>query len=83
MKTAVVFTNKLSSKLMNWVNSYSKEQGITKRELIESALEEYQVKIIKEKMAETCKRAAKDPEMLEMAEWGMDDYFEQLKKWDS
>lgn len=82
MKTSVIFTNKLNSKLMNWVNSYSKEQGITKRELIESALEEYQVKIIKEKMAESFKRAAKDPEMLEMAEEGMDDYFEMLKKYD-
>lgn len=82
MKKAVVFTNKLTPRLMDWVNSYSKEKGITKRELIEEALEEYQEKIIKEKMAESFKRAAKDPEMLEMAEWGMDDYAEQLRKMD-
>jgi hypothetical protein len=82
MKKAVIFTNKLTPKLMDWVNSYSKEQGITKRDVIEDALEEYQEKIIKEKMAESFKRAAKDPEMLEIAEEGMDDYFNMLKKYD-
>jgi hypothetical protein len=82
MKSAVVFTNKMSVDLMNWLKKHSAKTKKTKRSIIEAALEEYRIKHKKLEMAEGFKRAAKDPEIMAMAEEGFQDYNEQLKRFD-
>ncbi|NIA02456.1 MAG: CopG family transcriptional regulator [Nitrospirae bacterium] len=63
---------------MSWLSNYSQKKKKTKRAVIEEALKDYQEKIRKEDLQETFKRAAKDSEIIGMAEEGMDDYEEQL-----
>ena len=37
---------------------------------------------IRNELLESFKKISDDPDMIEMAEWGMEDYAEQLKKFD-
>ena len=78
MRSAIVFTSTLSAGLMSWLSNYSKKKNKTKRAIIEQALKVYQEKVRKDELKESFKRAAKDSEMVEMADEGMDDYEEQL-----
>ena len=78
MKSTIVFTSTLSSNLMAWITNYANKEKTTKRAIIEQALKVYQEKIRKDELKETFKRAAKSPEIVKMAEEGMDDYEEQL-----
>lgn len=80
MNKSVIFTNKMSSDLMSWLNKYSVKAKKTKREVIEEALEDLRIKERKREMAEGFKRAAQDPEIMVMAEEGLVDYNEQLKR---
>ena len=82
MKTAIVFTSTISPKIMNWLNAYSKEKNITKREVIERAVLLYKESVIKNDMATSFKKASVDLEILGMAEEGLEDYNNQLKKSD-
>jgi hypothetical protein len=79
MKMTVVFTSTISPKIMNWLNAYSKEKNVTKREVIEQAVLMYKEKMIKNEMAASFKKASGDLEMFEMAEEGLEDYNKQLK----
>ncbi|MFA6917678.1 MAG: hypothetical protein WC285_02475 [Candidatus Gracilibacteria bacterium] len=67
---------------MNWLNAYSKEKSITKREVIERAVLFYKESVIKDEMAISFKKASVDLEVLDMAEEGLEDYNNQLKKSD-
>lgn len=77
----ITFTSTFSSNLMSWLTSYAKETKKTKRTVLEEALMRYKDEIKRKKMEESFKRAAKDPEMLEMAEEDMAEYWKQLKKY--
>ena len=80
MHKSVIFTNKMSGDLMNWLNKYAMKTKKTKREIIEEALEDLRIKEKKREMAEGFKRASKDPEIMAMCEEGWEDYNEQLKR---
>ncbi len=82
MKTVITFTSTLSARLFDWVSDYAKERKVTKRKILEEALQRCRREVKREAMAAGFRRAAKDPEIFAMAEWGMEDYFEQLKKFD-
>ena len=82
MKPAVIFTNKISVDLMNWLKKHSVSTKKTKRAIIEEALSNYRDEVIRSHMVEDFKRAAKDPEIVGMAEEGMSVYLEQLKRFD-
>jgi hypothetical protein len=58
------------------------EQQVSKDKLIENALIFYLEKLDKESYAKSFQRAAKDKEMLEIAEEGMKEYFEMLRDFD-
>jgi hypothetical protein len=58
------------------------EQQVSKDKLIEKALIFYLEKLDKESYAKSFQRAAKDKEMLEIAEEGMKEYFEMLRDFD-
>lgn len=83
MRSAVVFTSTLSPKVMNWLNAYSKDQKITKREVIEQAILLYKENLIKKEMAASFQQAANDQEILEIAEEGMEEYHDQIKSYES
>jgi 5'-deoxynucleotidase YfbR-like HD superfamily hydrolase len=77
---SAVFTSTLSPALLDWLRGYSKEKGKTKRAILEEALVRYRRQEEKKAFAKSFKRAAKDPEMLIMAEEGLADYLEQIKR---
>ena len=80
MNTTRVLTTKLSSDLAEWLDETSERESVTKRQLLEVALRRMREGRIKTALAESFRRANRDPEMREMAEWGMGDYSYQLKK---
>ncbi len=69
-----VFTGTIGSDLFDWIDHYAKSQSRTKRDIMEKAIINYRNKIKKEKAEEGFKKLAKDKGVIEMAEWGMDDY---------
>ncbi|MFA4890805.1 MAG: CopG family transcriptional regulator [Candidatus Gracilibacteria bacterium] len=78
MKPTITFTSTLPANLMSWLTKQAEKENTTKRAVIEQALKIYQDETKREELEETFKRASKDKDMLEMAEEGMDDYYEQL-----
>lgn len=81
MKSIVTFTSNLSPNLMAWITTYSKRKSSTKREVIEQAIIMYKEYVTKKEMGQSFKKAAKDKEIIKMAEENIGDYGEQLKKW--
>lgn len=75
---SVTFTNNLSSELMEWVETYSVRHNLTRRSIIEKALNDLRKSTRQKEYAESFKRASLDPEMKIMAEEGLGDYLEQL-----
>lgn len=76
----MTFTSTISPKLMQWLNDYTKKACKTKREVIETALKNYQIYQKKEDLRKTFIKANKNNEMEMIAEEGMDDFSDQLHK---
>lgn len=81
--SSIIFTSTLSENLMDWLNERAKKEGVTKRSILEKALNHYKKALKKAEFEEGFARAAKDPEMFMMAEEGWDDYLEQLNRLDA
>ncbi|MDQ6844156.1 MAG: CopG family transcriptional regulator [Bacteroidota bacterium] len=64
---------------MEEVAEYAKKKKISKNKVIEIALKKLLEEEIRNELIESFKKIADDPDMIEMAEWGMEDYAEQLK----
>lgn len=79
MKTTT-FTSTISPQLLSWVTEHAKSTNQTRRDILETALEKYKTEEIKKRMREDFKRASNDPDILEMSEWGMDDYAEIVNR---
>ncbi|MEK7459543.1 MAG: hypothetical protein AAB636_00570 [Patescibacteria group bacterium] len=75
---SVTFTNNLSCELMEWIEEYSVNEKLTRRAILEQALNEFKKSIRQKEYAQSFKRASMDTEMKVMAEEGMGDYLEQL-----
>ena len=75
---SIIFTNNLSSDLMEWLEGYSLRQKITRRAVLEMALNNLRKSERRNEYAHSFKNAAKDLEIKNMAEDGMGDYFSQL-----
>lgn len=80
MSKAVVFTNKMSLNLMNWLQEHSEKTKKSKREILETALNKYRHETIQKDLTEDFKRAKKDKEMMALADEGLNEYEEQLTK---
>ena len=78
----VTYTSTLPSVVMEEVVEYAKKKNITKNKVIETALKKLLEEEIKNDLRESLKQLTDDNEITEMAEWGMKDYAEQLKKFD-
>jgi len=74
MKTTTSFTSTISPELIDWVDKRARSQKRTRRSVLEEALKSYQRDAMKNILKEGFTRAAKDADMLELVEWGMDDY---------
>lgn len=78
----ITYTSTLPNIVMEEVAAYAKKKKISKNKVIEIALKKLWEEEMKNELRESFKKIADDPEMLEMAEWGMEDYAAQLKKFD-
>lgn len=77
MKTTT-FTSTISPQLLSWVTNYANQTKKTRRDVLEEALNKYRTDEIRQRMQADFKRASKDKQTIELAEWGMDDYHEIL-----
>ncbi len=74
------YTSTLPSVVMEEVVEYAKKKKISKNKVIEIAVKKLLEEEIKNELRRTFMLAANDKELLEMAEWGLGDYLEQLKQ---
>jgi predicted transcriptional regulator len=74
MKTTASFTSTISPKLIKWVDNRARAQKRTRRVILEEAIRNYQRDAMKNILKSGFERAARDADMLELAEWGMSDY---------
>jgi predicted transcriptional regulator len=74
MKTTMSFTSTISPELIAWVDKRAQSQKRTRRAILEEALKSYQRDAMRSVLKKGFGRAAHDADMLELAEWGMDDY---------
>ncbi len=81
-RKTVTYTSTLPNVVMEEIVEYAKKKRISKNKVIEIALKKLLEEEIKNELRESFKKIADDAEMLKMAEWGMEDYAEQLKKFD-
>jgi hypothetical protein len=79
MKYAEKFTSTISPELLTWLTTRAKQTKQTRRQLLEEALIKYRKDIKKESMQKGFKRASKDISIVELAEWGMEDYLRIVK----
>ena len=73
-QTQKVFTSTISPRLIAWVNERAKKKQVTHRAILEEALVGYQQDVRRKTLREGFARASHDPDIVELAEWGMDDY---------
>jgi predicted transcriptional regulator len=74
MKTTLSFTSTISPKLIAWVDRRARAEKRTRRSVLEEAIKRYQREAERQALKDGFKRAALDADMLELAEWGMEDY---------
>ncbi len=82
MNYKTTYTSTLPNTVMEEVVEYAKRKKISKNKVIEIALKRLLQEEIKNDLRESFKKISDDPDMLEIAEWGIDDYGEELKKFD-
>lgn len=78
MKTDT-FTSTISPRLNSWLAEHAKATSRTRRAVLEDALEQYRVEATKARMRADFAMASGDPDTLDTAEWGMDDYRDLTK----
>ena len=78
----ITYTSTLPSVVMEEVVEYAKKKKISKNKVIELAVKKLLDEEIRRELIESFKKISNDPDMIEMAEWGMDDYMEQLSNYD-
>jgi predicted transcriptional regulator len=76
------FTSSLPDDLLDQLAQAAKEMKLPKNKLIEKALTLYLEKIERAKYIHSYKRMASDPDMLAVAEEGVQDWFEELDRLD-
>lgn len=74
------FTSSLPDDLLKELASLASELNIPKNRLIENALKAYLKKVKKAKYAASFKRMANDPDMIQMAEEGLQEWEQELKR---
>ena len=78
-KQYVTYTSSMSNLVMEQLEKYVARNKTKKNVIIEQAVKQFLSTDRKKAYAETFKRANKDPEMIAMSDWGLEDYRNQLK----
>ena len=81
-RKTITYTSTLPNVVMEEIVEYAKKKGVSKNKVIEIAVKKLLEDEIKNELRESFTKIADDPAIDEMAEWGMDDYAQQLKKFD-
>jgi len=76
------FTSSLPDHLLEQLSQAAKDLQLPKNKIIEKALEIYLEQLDRAAFLKSYKKMANDPDMLAMAEGGMEDYFKQLEDLD-
>jgi len=74
MKTTASFTSTISPELIAWIDKRARTQKRTRRVVLEEAIKSYQREAMKNILKKGFQRASHDMNMIELVEWGMDDY---------
>ena len=80
MSKQYVYTSSLPMELKEDLHQYATRHKVSKNKVIEKALKKFLMDERKKAYAETFKKANNDPEMIAMADWGLEDYLKQLKQ---
>jgi predicted transcriptional regulator len=75
---AMNFTSSLPAETLNQLDLYAKKLRMPKNRVIEKALNAYFERLKKAEYELSFKKAAKDEEMLSLAEEGLEDYLKML-----
>lgn len=78
-KKYVTYTSTLPNIVMEDVVEYAKKKKVSKNKVIEIALKKLFEEEIRQDLEITFNLAAEDKELTGMAEWGLEDYSNQLK----
>lgn len=70
------FTSTISPALISWLDVQARREKRTRRDMLEEAL----ITLKRTKMREGFARVAKDADLVEIAEWGMDEYSRMANK---
>lgn len=82
-KKYVTYTSTMESKLMEDITEYAKKKKLSKNKVVEEAVKNFLDEEIKKELSESFRLIAKDEDMVEMAEWGLEDYVKQLNEWEN
>ena len=80
MSKQYVYTSSLPTELKDELEEYATRHKISKNKVIEKALKNLLAEDKKKLYAVSFKKANNDSEMISMADWGLEDYLQQLKK---
>ncbi len=76
-----VFTSSLTEEVSKKLDLYSIKNNLPKNKIIEEALLFYFRNIERKKFRESLKNYGRDPEFIDLAEEGMKDYADHLRKY--
>ena len=76
------FTTTLSSSTINFLDTISKKDGVSKREVIEQALQAWQNKRIKNAIRKSYRSASGNSEMSKLANAGLLDWEDSIRAWE-
>lgn len=81
-RRTITYTSTLPGTVMEEIVEYARKKKISKNKVIEIAVKKLLEEEIRNELKESFKRIADDPDVIEMAEWGMDDYLKQLEEYE-
>jgi hypothetical protein len=82
MKKQITYTSTLPDELISQVNEYAVKYKVSKNKIIEEALTQYFFEKKRKEYEDSWAKIANDPEVVELAEMGMDDYAELIRKYE-
>jgi hypothetical protein len=80
MKKQITYTSTLPGDLITQVNEYAEKYKLSKNKIIEEALRKFLFEAKRKEYEESFARISNDPEVVELAEMGMEDYAELIRK---
>lgn len=82
MKATTMFTTTITPHVLSWLTDQAKKMNITKRALLEQAINYYKIEIERKELAKGFRKATNDPDIKIIAEEGLTDYNKILKSFD-